>query len=175
MLGRRAFALESAAARVCREAGARVTTNVMVRDLDLVPQERVDGRRLEVVADGLPLFHGAQLAVHTTVVAPLKRDGTPQLGSVDVVGPALVRARPRIDRRHGRDRLVVLACETGEVGGLLKLSFAPRTATSSHQRQVGLAGQVEHDFGVQWCSCFGVVLDGGSCCCWTRRPNTFHR
>ena len=68
MLGRRAFALESAAARVCREAGARVTTNVMVRDLDLVPQERVDGRRREVVADGLPLFHGAQLAVDTTMV-----------------------------------------------------------------------------------------------------------
>ena len=40
MLGRRAFATESAAARVCREAGARVTTNVMVWDLDMMPQER---------------------------------------------------------------------------------------------------------------------------------------
>ena len=36
MLGCRAFALESAAARVCREAGARVTTNVMVRGLKSV-------------------------------------------------------------------------------------------------------------------------------------------
>ena len=36
---RRGFAVEMAAAKVCREAGARVTTNVMVRDLDLgVPQ-----------------------------------------------------------------------------------------------------------------------------------------
>ena len=35
VLGRRGFALESAAARVCREAGARVSTNVMLRDLDL--------------------------------------------------------------------------------------------------------------------------------------------
>ena len=60
------------------------------RDLDLVLQERVDGRRLEVVANWLPLFHGAQLAVDTTMVAPLKRDGTPQTGSVDVDG-ALVR------------------------------------------------------------------------------------
>ena len=34
-LGRRGFALESATARVCREAGGKVTTNVMVRDLDL--------------------------------------------------------------------------------------------------------------------------------------------
>ena len=118
VLGRRG--LESAAARVCREAGARVTTNVMVRDLDLVPQERVDGRRLEVVAGGLPSFNGAQLAVDTTMVAPLKRDGTPQPGSVDVDGAALVRARRRKERvypeltgRHGRARLVVLACETG--------------------------------------------------------------
>ena len=35
VLGRRGHAMESAAARVCREAGARVSTNVLVRDLDL--------------------------------------------------------------------------------------------------------------------------------------------
>ena len=35
-------AVESAAARVCREAGARVTTNVMLRDLD--PSQGPDGR-----------------------------------------------------------------------------------------------------------------------------------
>ena len=35
MLGRRGIAVESAAARICREAGGRVTTNVTVRDLDL--------------------------------------------------------------------------------------------------------------------------------------------
>ena len=39
------------------------------RDLDLLPLQHVDARRLEVVADGLPLFHGAQIAVDTTVVA----------------------------------------------------------------------------------------------------------
>ena len=49
----------------------------------------------------------------------------------------------------------------------LKGKDTPRTGTSSHQRQDGLAVQVEHDVGVQWCSCFGVVPDGGSCCCWT--------
>ena len=57
VLGRRVFALESAEARVCREAGARVTTNVMVRDLDLLPMNHVVARRLEVVADGLPTRH----------------------------------------------------------------------------------------------------------------------
>ena len=35
-----------------------------------------DGRRLEVVADGLPLFGGVQLAVDTTLVSPLHCDGT---------------------------------------------------------------------------------------------------
>ena len=47
--------------RGSREAGARVRTNVMVRDLDLLPHDRVDNRRLEVVADG------------TTLVSPLAR------------------------------------------------------------------------------------------------------
>ena len=53
---------------MCREAGGRVSTNVMVRDLD-VAEPRVDGRRLEIVVDGLPLFSGAQLAVDNTVVS----------------------------------------------------------------------------------------------------------
>ena len=44
----------------------RVGTNIMVRDMDLLPQDHQDGRRLEVVADGLPLFHGAQLALDTS-------------------------------------------------------------------------------------------------------------
>ena len=61
VLGRRVYALESAAARICREAGGRVTTNVMVRVLDLAVPNAADARRLEVVVDGLPLFGGAQL------------------------------------------------------------------------------------------------------------------
>ena len=36
----------------------------------------LDGRRFEVVADGLTLWHGAQLAIHTKLVSPLHRDGT---------------------------------------------------------------------------------------------------
>ena len=47
--------LERAAARVCREAGARVTTNTLVRDLN-VAVSRFDDRRTEVIANGLPFF-----------------------------------------------------------------------------------------------------------------------
>ena len=70
VLGRRGFPLESCAARICREAGARVSQNIRVQDLDLLPVP-------EVVVDGLPLFHGAQLAIDTTMVsvALLRRVG----------------------------------------------------------------------------------------------------
>ena len=37
--------MESVMARVCREAGARVRTNIMVRDLDLGVFNQLDGWR----------------------------------------------------------------------------------------------------------------------------------
>ena len=64
-LGRGGWALESAAARVCREGGARVRLNVFVRDMDFTEHNSLNGRRLEVVADEFPLHGGAQLAIDT--------------------------------------------------------------------------------------------------------------
>ena len=51
-----------------------MTTNVMVRDLDLAVPNAADARRLEVVVDGLPLFGGAQLD-HAGVRSPRERVG----------------------------------------------------------------------------------------------------
>ena len=68
VLGRRGWALDSVVARVCREAGGRVTTNVMLRDFNMALPDVADGRRLEVVVDELPLFGGVQLAIDTTLV-----------------------------------------------------------------------------------------------------------
>ena len=70
----------------CRRLGCDgkpvlVSTNVLVRDLDLLP----------VVANGLPLFHGAQIAVDTTLV--LTRDGTPHSRRAREDGAALRQAR----------------------------------------------------------------------------------
>ena len=120
VLGRRGFALESAAARVCREAGGRVSVNQYVRDLDIAAPNAADNRRLEVVADGLPLFHGAQLAIDTTMVSPLSCSGVSHARCADVDGAATMAARRRKQRRYpelagedGRVRLVVLACEVG--------------------------------------------------------------
>ena len=41
MLGKRGFPLERAAKQVCREAGARVSTNVFVRDMDLAEHQAI--------------------------------------------------------------------------------------------------------------------------------------
>ena len=73
-------AVESAAARICREAGGRVRVNVFVRDMHLIMPNANDGRRLEVVVDGLPLFGGRQLAIDTTLVGALHADGTARVG-----------------------------------------------------------------------------------------------
>ena len=64
----------------------------MVRDLDLEHLQGPDGRRLEVVADGLPLFGGAQLALDTTLVSALRGDGTARRCAADVDGVALEAA-----------------------------------------------------------------------------------
>ena len=106
----------------CAEkAGTRVSTNVMVRDLDLRAPDVHDGRRLEVVAEGLPLFGGAQLALDTTLFSALHCDGSARPHAANVDGVALVAARrrkeltyPKLVGPHSRARLVVLA---GEVGG----------------------------------------------------------
>ena len=78
-------------ARICREAGARVATHVALRDLNLdVPAS--DGRRKEVVANGLPLWQGAQVAVDATPVSPVRRDGQPRPRADQQPGLALAQA-----------------------------------------------------------------------------------
>ena len=102
--------METVMARICREAGAIVRTDVMVRD----------GRRLEIIADGLPLWRGAQLAVDTTLVSPIKADGTARRHAARRNGIALEAARktkerkyPELAVRGGRARLVVVGAEVG--------------------------------------------------------------
>ena len=120
VLGRRGFAVESAGARICREAGARVSTNVFVRDLDLDAPNVHDARRLEIIAEGLPLFGGAQLAIDTTLVSAHHCDGSARRGGATNDGAALLVARRRKETTYpelvgprSRAKLVVLAMEVG--------------------------------------------------------------
>ena len=92
---------ESAAARICREAGGRVATNMFVRNMDLGAPNAADNRRLE-----LPLFGGVQLQ-WTTLVSAVQGDGVPRRGAANRDGVALTSAP------GARVRLVVLALEVG--------------------------------------------------------------
>ena len=163
VLGRRGFAVESAAARVCREAGGRVTLNMMVRDMDLAVPHAHDTRRLEVVADGLPLFGGTQLAIDTTLVSTLHCDGSARRGAAHS-GQAQEGAHlSRADRT---------TC-SGQIGGfswrgwgslvrwdtivLVPVGQGQSTVWTVHPQRQGRASlevEVGFNLGVQSCSGF---------------------
>ena len=137
VLGRRGWVLENMAARVCREAGGRVRVNVFVRDMDLHDFNLLDGCRLEVVVDGLPLWNGAQLAIDTTMVSPVRRDGTARAGTATTNGKALDVARiqkarryPELSGENGRARLVVMGTEVGGRWSAEAATFLSSLATA---------------------------------------------
>ena len=118
-LRERGSPLEQAAARVCREAGARVTTHTLLSHLNIPSVSHVDNRRIEVIVNGLPLFQGAQLAVDTTLVSPLTSSSQPRRRQGVFTGAALAQARRSKERTYPelvnaqRCRLIVLAIEIG--------------------------------------------------------------
>ena len=141
-LASRALPLERAVARVCQEAGARVARNMRLADMNL-PVPVADARRIEIVCNGLPLWHGAQLAVDTTCVSPVPRSGEPRPGADSQPGLALQLATRRKRRetypelsRSPRCRLVVFAVETGGRWGPEPTAFlrllAQARAASAH-------------------------------------------
>ena len=81
-----------------------------------------DERAVEVLASGLPVYHGAQLAVDITLRSALSASGLPRFNAAVVDGAVCGRARDDKERKcaellHGdRCRLVVVALET-EGGG----------------------------------------------------------
>jgi len=82
---RRGTPLERAATRVCREAGARVTTHILISHLNIPTVHRIENRRVEVIANGVPLWGGNQLAT-------------------DTHQPSCTPATQRTIRRHGTTR-----------------------------------------------------------------------
>ena len=134
-----------------------MTTNVMVRDLDLPVLNATDSRRLEVVVDGLPLFGGSQLAVDTTLVCSLHCDGSPHNGAADTDGVIFPWARRRKERRYpelgtwqsrapGR---VGCGCGGQVVGGVVHIHLSvgegkgsTRTASPAEEGRAGLEDEV---------------------------------
>ena len=118
----------------------------------------LDGRRLEVVADGLTLWHGAQLAIDTTLLSPLRRDGSARPRAADHDGAALDDARRHKERTYpelsgdgGRARLVVLAAE---VGGRWSVETANFWVSLSKAKALDspyvLQGRVQQAFIRRW-------------------------
>ena len=154
VLAARAAPLERAVACVCREGSAPVAMNVRVADMNIdVPV--ADDRRNEVVANGFPLWHGAQLALDATLVSLLTRVGEPH-PRADVEPGHCIAAAARRKRqgtypelqRARRCRLVVIGLEVGgrfgvEAATFLRLLARHRAATvPAHLRPAGRAAWI---------------------------------
>ena len=94
-----------------------------------------DGRRLEVVANGLPGFGGVQVAIDATLVSPVRRDGTNRPRADAEPGAALREATDHKRRSTypefrgaARCRLVVVALEVGGRWGDETEAFLHRLA-----------------------------------------------
>ena len=74
MLGRRGFPIESRGSPGLSGGRRQVSVNVCVADLEPLSPGGIDDRKIEVLGGGLPLFHGAQLAVDVTLVSPVRGD-----------------------------------------------------------------------------------------------------
>ena len=78
-----------------------------------------DGRGLEIVANGLGLYHGQQLAIDTTCISPITRAGEPHPGADTTPGCAADNAHQRKRCRYPeltrarRCRLIVFMIEVG--------------------------------------------------------------
>ena len=131
----RAVAPERTLARVVREAGANVRFNCLLRDMNVAVRAE-DERRIEVLASGLPLFHGAQLAVDITLRSALTSNGEPRPGSARVDGHVCERARADKETKYAellagdRCRLVVVALETGSRWSSEAIQFVESLASS---------------------------------------------
>ena len=114
----RATPVERTTARIFREAGARVRPNALLRDMN-VGVAAGDNRRIEVLAQDLPCYSGAQLAVDVTLRGALSANGEARPRAADEDGAVLEQAREDKETTYPElaasrlCRLVVLAIETG--------------------------------------------------------------
>ena len=84
-----------------------------------VPVSANDERAIEVLASGLPLHHGAQLAVDITIRSATTAAGLPSANAAHTNGAVLMAARRDKEVKYrellagDRCRLVVVGIETG--------------------------------------------------------------
>ena len=117
-------------ARICREAGARVKENQLLRDLNVIVLAD-DQRRIEVIANGLPFWGGKQVAIDTTVVSALTGRG---MARGRRLGQAIHEAEQDKCRRYhelvngSRCHLLVMAFEVAGRWSVTAVTFLQNLA-----------------------------------------------
>ena len=153
----RAQAPERTLARVCREAGATVRFDAMSRDMNIAVAA-TDFCAIEVLASGLPLHHGVQMAVDITIRCAHTAESRACPNAATMNGAVLQAARAQkatkyAELLHGdRCRLVVVGMETGgrwsdEAMQFIAELAACQGSTSSDavQHVLGLAMALDED------------------------------
>ena len=118
LLRKRASPTEKMLARICREAGSVVKTNVLLRDLNITCPAK-DQRQIEVIANGLPCYNGAQLAVDMTLRSSISAKGEARGRAAYENGHIADAARRDKEQKYPelltskRCRLIVVALEIG--------------------------------------------------------------
>ena len=113
-----------------------------------------DERCIEVVASGLPLYHGAQLAVDITLRCAVSSSGEARLGAACVDAIVCTNARADKEQKYSellagdRCRLIVVALETGGRWSSEALEFVEgparaRSREAPPNQAVGLSGLEE--------------------------------
>ena len=137
-----------------------MTTNTRLMELNIGNIQRQDDRRIEVIANGLPLWGGVQLAIDTTLVSPLIRAGEPRSRAGRYAGAAVQDARRAKERTYPellqtrRCKLGVLAIEVGgrwsqETTTFLPLLAQAKARTIPARRKASFTNALIHRWSAQ--------------------------
>jgi len=143
------------------------------------PASALPERRIGVVANGLPLWHGSQLALDATIVSPLTRRGEAHPRADIQPGCAVSAAAWR--KRHNtypelcrarRCRLVVLGLETGGRFGTEAAQFLRLLA---RHRAAAVPQQLRAAATTAWVAAVACPLQSPHCArslppCWSCSP-----
>ena len=117
-----------------------------------------------MVVDGLPLHGGAQLAMDTTLVYVLHRDGRPRRRAAVEDGVALTAARRRIEAvypelvgRGARARLVVIGVEVGGRWAPETRHFLTQLSRAKVRETPLMRRRVEQAWRLRWGSLLSCV------------------
>ena len=167
----RASTVEKVWARVFREAGAVVKRSKLVRDMHVgdmrASKHKLDQRRVDLVAYGLPIFNGLPIACDATLVSPLTGAGEPVPNACKEYGAAMQVARERKQKQYPEffnqsvphATFMVLPCEVGGRWGEECLDIVKLLAKCRVQSVPKvLRRSLEYSYTVRWWSMLSVAV-----------------